>query len=189
MRIVRLASVVPLLLLGSAANSLAQEAGDVGLSMGYPSNVAFIWHVTDRVAIRPEISFAWSSLETEIDTPIEGGELKSDTFTTSFGVSGLFYFGTTDRLRPYVAPRFVYSRASIDSEAPFTPDIDSTDDGYQFSGSFGAQYGISDRFGVFGEVGVAYSSMSSQFGSSPLVIERETRSFGTRTAVGVTFYF
>ena len=188
MRIVRLASVVALLLLGSATNALAQEAGDVGLSMGYPSNVAFIWHVTDRVAIRPEISFAWSSLETEIDTPIEGGELKSDTFTTSFGVSGLFYLGTSDRLRTYVTPRFVYSRASVESEAPFTPDLDSTDDGFQFSGSFGAQYGISDRFGVFGEVGIAYSSMSLQLGL-PIDVERETRAFGTRTAVGVTFYF
>ena len=36
----------------------AQDAGKVGLTMGYPSSVGVIWNVAGRVALRPEITLS-----------------------------------------------------------------------------------------------------------------------------------
>ncbi len=189
MRIVRLASVVTLILWGSAANSFAQDPGDIGLSMGYPSSVAVIWHMTNRVAIRPEVSLNWSSTEFETDLPIDGGELSTDSFSTGIGVGALFYLSTTDRLRTYISPRINYVRTSIDTNAPFTPDLERTLDGFQVAGSFGGQFAVSDRFSVFGEVGLAYSKTTTTLEISPVNTETRMRTFGTRTTAGVTLYF
>ena len=189
MRIARVARLVGLMVVGSAATSFAQESGDVGLSMGYPTSVSVVWHVTSRVAIRPEVSLNWTSTELEIGLPIEGGDTSTDTFSTTFGVSALFYLNTTDRLRTYVSPRVTYVTTSIDTEAPFTSDLERTLDGFQFAGSFGAQFAVGDRFSVFGEVGLAYSTTTAKIGSLPIEAETRMRSFGTRTTAGVTFYF
>ena len=35
----------------------AQEQGQTGIAMGYPSSIGVIWHATDNLAIRPEVSF------------------------------------------------------------------------------------------------------------------------------------
>jgi hypothetical protein len=189
MRTARVASLVGLMLIGSAGNSFAQEPGDIGLSMGYPTSVAVLWHVTNRVAIRPEVSLNWTSSELEVALPVDGGEASTDSFSTAVGVSALFYLGTTDRLRTYVSPRINYVRTAIDYNLPFTPDFDRTLDGFQFAGSFGAQFAVGDRFGVFGEVGLAYSSSSTTIATTPTETETRMRSFGTRTTAGVTFYF
>ncbi len=190
MRIARVASLVGLMMVGSTANSFAQEPGDIGLSMGYPTSVAVLWHVTSRVAIRPEVSLNWTSTELEIDLPIEGGDTSTDTFSTAVGVGALFYLNTTDRLRTYVSPRITYVTTSIDTEGSFAPDLDRSLDGFQFEGSFGAQFAVGDRFSVFGEVGLAYSMTTATIGSpSPIDAETRMRSFGTRTTAGVTFYF
>jgi len=189
MRTVRVLGLVGLLLVGSVTSSAAQESGDVGLSMGYPSTIAVIWHISDRVAIRPEVSLDWTSTEIELGLPIEG-DTSTDLFATNVGASILFYLGAPDRLRTYVSPRILYSRVSTDTEASFTADIDRTLDGFLASGSFGAQYAVSDRFTAFGEVGFQYSRASSTirptFGSTA---EGTVRSLGVRTAVGVTLYF
>jgi hypothetical protein len=189
MRIARVASLVGLMIVGSAATLFAQEPGDVGLSMGYPTSVAVLWHVTSRVAIRPEVSLNWTSTDLEIDFPIEGGDTSTDTFSTAVGVSALFYVNATDRLRTYVSPRITYVTTSTDTDAPFTSDLDRTLDGFQFAGSFGAQFAVGDRFSVFGEVGLAYSTTTATIGSPPIEAETRMRSFGTRTTAGVTLYF
>ena len=48
--------LVALLFVPSVA--AAQAPGDVGVFMGYP-NLGLIWQVTEKVAIRPEISFSY----------------------------------------------------------------------------------------------------------------------------------
>ena len=35
----------------------AQEKGQAGITMGYPASIGVLWHLSDRVAIRPEFSF------------------------------------------------------------------------------------------------------------------------------------
>lgn len=60
-------------------------------------------------------------------------------------------------------------------------------DGYSGSGSFGAQYTPSRRFGIFAEVGTSYSHNKAKTGTTGL--ELTSNSVGTRTAVGAIFYF
>ena len=51
------------LVLSVGANALAQDAGQVGVLLGFPSAVGVIWHVTDNIAVRPEVSFSTGSTE------------------------------------------------------------------------------------------------------------------------------
>jgi opacity protein-like surface antigen len=188
MSTLRVTTLAGLLVLGLAGGAFAQESGDVGLSMGYPASIAVTWHVTDRVAIRPEVSLHWTSSEAQLAS-IEGESISNESFSTGLGASVLFYLGTTDRLRTYITPRLAYQRTSTSIETSFVPDRDTTLDGFQVSGSFGAQYAVGDRFSVFGEVGVAYSSLSGDLGLPGIDSESRNRSFGTRTTAGVTLYF
>ncbi len=50
-RIVRTA--VLMLLVCGVGRAYAQDDPRVGLTMGYPTSVGVLWHVTDRIAIRP----------------------------------------------------------------------------------------------------------------------------------------
>ena len=61
----------------------AQERGDVGVFMGYPS-LGLIWQVSDKVALRPEISFDVSS--TEIDSVFTDSG-KGTSWNIGFGVA------------------------------------------------------------------------------------------------------
>jgi hypothetical protein len=47
-----------------AAPAGAQDTGRFGIVMGYPAQVALLWNVCDRLAIRPEINWSRSSNET-----------------------------------------------------------------------------------------------------------------------------
>ena len=39
----------------------AQGAGKTGVTMGYPASIGVIWHASDKVAIRPELSLIGGS--------------------------------------------------------------------------------------------------------------------------------
>lgn len=53
------------LVLGAVATAHAQEPGRVGLTIAHPAAVGFVWHATDRVAIRPDLSVSRTRSETE----------------------------------------------------------------------------------------------------------------------------
>jgi len=179
-----------LLMIGGLLNAhlaRAQETGRAGLTMGYPGAVGMIWHVAERVALRPEFSFASSAADTAT----------SGTDATSFGVgvSGLFYVRTWDNLRAYVSPRFVYGRGTTTSKGTAT--FEGTNSSYATSFSFGSQYAFSRRFGVFGEVGLGYTDLKGSLSSLQpvpslsITIPTDVRShsWSTRTGVGIVVYF
>ena len=94
-------------------HAAAQDAGDVGITMGYPASVGVVWHATDRVAVRPEFSFSHAS-----------GESDNELFTlsntaTSFatGVSVLFYVREWDKPAPTFAPAILFSRTTSETES------------------------------------------------------------------------
>src|SRR5262245_13190537 len=84
----------------------AQEKGQVGLTMGAPAAVGIVWHVTDRVAVRPELVFSRVTNEvTETYTVLIVNQLQTQQTTRSImtsqigaGVSGLFYVSKQDKL-------------------------------------------------------------------------------------------
>jgi hypothetical protein len=157
----------------------AQEPGDVGVFMGYPS-LGLIWHVSERVAIRPEISF--SSTSTEIDSPF-GGIGTSHNWNVKVGASALVYLNDADRLRTYVAPQFTYVRTKGETSSSLSELVANT---YGFAGLFGAQYSLNDRFSVFGELGVGYTHAST---GDRIGTDSQADNWGTRTGVGVILYF
>ncbi len=169
------ASLVP-------AFASAQEAGKVGVTMGFPASLGLIWHATEKIALRPEFSFTHSSSDTSI------GETSSDS--VGLGLSALFYTKKWDNAGMYVAPRFLWAHGSGETR-PNIGDFEGSDssaDAYTYSGSVGAQGWIGSRFSVFGEVGLSYTTTSSD-SSSAFSTEVKTKSFGIRSGVGAVLYF
>lgn len=167
-----------------ASTAHAQER-KVGVTMGYPASVGILWHVTPTIAIRPEFAFAHSSSENN------SSSLHSESSATNVGtgVSVLFYLKKYDSLRTYFSPRLTYAHTSGESELSSITNSTSetTGDSTSLTGSFGAQYSLGDRFAVFGEVGFGYSHTSTE--SSTSTIKLTGDGWGTRTGVGVIFYF
>jgi hypothetical protein len=172
-----------LLLIPSIA--LAQERGDTGISMGYPSAISLIWHATDAIAIRPEINVSRNSSSSET----AGFEREGSSWATGVGASALFYVTHDGNLRTYFSPRVTYNRTSskVESGLPLEDSDANTTNSVTFNGSFGAQYAVGERFSVFGEVGFAVShSWSETFGS---LTNNSGNSLSTRSGAGVIFYF
>jgi len=213
---VRLAAVLPTIVLTlSPLVVRAQDDPKVGLTMGYPSAVGVLWQMSNRVALRPE--FTWS--RTSIDTPatidpqagVVSAGSTSDSWTTGFGLSALFYISRYQNLRTYVSPRFNYSRSSGSTGLTGMAESSSSDTWlYSTSGSFGAQYGLGRHFAVFGEIGGNYTSSTlrtSLVESRTVIVpvgpagsitsttlftvrtDQHTHQISTRSGAGIIFYF
>ena len=180
------------LLLAAAVPASAQEAGQAGLTIGFPGSIGILWHVSDAVAIRPDFSFAHNSSES-------GSQFTStsEAWIAGFGVSAHFYVGKiADHIRTYVTPRFGFTRTTTDSNtAGASYDSKSHTNNYQYAGSFGVQYTPTRRFGMYGEAGVQYTRAESTFTADtalPIVFAsgKSTNStFSTRAGVGLVLYF
>jgi hypothetical protein len=174
----------------------AQDPGQIGITMGYPTAVGIIWHLSDSIAVRPEVNLTTSTTNVSL----------SSTSATAYGVgvSALFYVKHWDALRAYVAPRYAYQHGSatssigIDLPLPLPIDLPSFQTStatseHNFSGVFGAQYLLHRHFGFFGEVGAIYSTVSSTYTATPPLPASEanprSHAFGFRSAVGGIFYF
>jgi hypothetical protein len=182
------------LVLAGGAGANAQEKGQTGLTLGYPGSIGVVWHVTDRVAVRPELAFSFSSNEvTTASTSLVPGlgdaTVVTDTDTSAVGVglSGLYYLRRFESLSTYVSPRFVYTRTKVTTRVtPFVfgaSDLDGS--GITVSASWGAQYSPSRWFSVFGEVGVGFSDQNN----TSTLSEANVHQVNSRTGVGVLFYF
>lgn len=175
---------------GFGTPAFGQEKGKVGLTMGYPSSVGIVYHVTDKLAIRPELNIAQASTETNVPTlagvTVGTTAVSSSTWTIGTGVSALFYVQQWDDLHLYVSPRWTYSHGSSSASGLA---IDSALNSWSLTGSLGAQYALGKRFGVFGEVGFGYQHSHETGGASPIQVELTGHGVGTRTGVGVILYF
>lgn len=196
MRVRVLLGVVMLVL--AARSAAAQEAGDVGVTMGYPGAVGIVWHVTDGIAIRPDVALTRSTSEsTTSATGVFAGAGLSSTSTsdgwgTTVGVSVLLNVRTIERLRLYLAPRVAYLHSTADNETGLSGALTgftAKATGVLASGSFGAQYNLHDRFAVFGELGLQYTTQTTTSDFPGSSTEADGTTFGLRSAVGVTFYF
>ena len=187
----------------------AQDGSRIGLVIGAPSSVlgtsptvGIIWNFADRLALRPDFSFAHSN----------SGNASSTSF--NLDVSTLFYLKTRGEVRLYLAPSVGYSRYTTtwqtnDTPSPFgtpSPSGFGPDPGmqqgsgqlpnvsvsrtsvYAAAVSFGGQYRFGQRFGLFGEAGAAYQRNPNVafVGAGGTTI---THSWTTRTRVGLLLYF
>jgi opacity protein-like surface antigen len=173
--------LVALASLGVPAAVSGQDVGQKGITMGYPESIGLLWHVTEKVAVRPEFSFAHSSTDTNL--PFIDNNISSTT--VSVGVSALYYLSNADGLRPYVAPRWMYGHTG--------PGGGTTSHINSLGGAFGAQYALGKRFSVFGETGLTYSHATAKTDVAPLGIvdslTTHSNTIGLHTGAGVIFYF
>jgi len=170
--------------LSVAGRTAAQDKGNAGISMGYPASIGFVYHVSDRLALRPEISF----IRTTSDRDSTFGDISTKGLTFEIGISGLFYVRRWDKVRAYVSPGYSYRHSDVSVDSPDLLDFDtSTFTGHRFSGSFGVQYSLHERFSVFGEAGLQY--LTQQIESDLSLAESKMKTFGSRTAIGVIFFF
>ena len=194
----RLAACV---LVVTCAPAIAQERGQVGIAMGYPNSMSVIWHVTDRVAIQPKISFAQSATETSLESELTVNGVvvstsrmstSSDGWSAAPGVNLLFYMGRWDNVSTYVSPGYAYARGSSTTTTTVqslfggsqSQTREYSTDSHEARGVFGVQFTPHRRFAVFGETGLRYSrSSGSPSGDS------STRVIGNTSAVGAIFYF
>lgn len=195
--------LVAAVLCGAAGAADAQQPRRVGLVIGYPTSAGVLWHISDRVALRPDVTIDWHTSETtstptvalppqvpspqEISTTTKG-------WTSSVGLSGLFYLGPPiDDLRFYLVPRAAYLWSSRETEG--TPDLlqlgpyESDLSGFDVSGAFGAQYSVHERFRIFGELGLEYSNQESDTGYTLSRSKLESSLFGLRSGVGIVLMF
>jgi opacity protein-like surface antigen len=191
-----------------AATASAQDDPRIGIAMGYPASIGIVWQVSERVAVRPEISLTRVSGENTTTSLIPvisvGGGLNSSTTTTvtsnetwqvGAGLSGLFYVSRHEHLRTYVSPRWAYTRASTSTSSTGLPsglNTGAISTGHLVSGSLGAQYSLASRFSVYGEVGIAFSrsvTEPNQSIASFSIGESVSRTIGTRSGAGVVLYF
>jgi hypothetical protein len=197
MSVFRVVLLSCVLVVVSAAPALAQGDRTVGLVMGIPVQVGLLWHATDRVALRPDVSFSWSSSDLGASS-VGDIEYSSSTSASnlSLGLTLLYYLGDDDGVRTYVAPRYRVRRASTSTESaiviPGIPDVLPDNDrritqvNHSGGVSFGASYAPAARLAVFGEAGLEFASSSSpQLGE----IESTSRAIGTTAGVGVVLYF
>ena len=181
-RILSLAAFVTGLAVTSAG---AQDQSKIGITMAYPASVGLLWRVSDKVAVRPELSISGGASETSSSS----FETESDAWTLNTGVSVLFYLNKYDDLRTYFTPRFTYAHGSSDTDATgFVTNTSATStlNAIGLSGAFGAEYSLGRKFGVFGEVGFGFSHSTTK--SSIIPTESSGNNWGSRAGVGVIFY-
>jgi hypothetical protein len=165
-------ALILLLLLLAARAARAQESGQVGLEFG-SNAVGVIFHLSDTIAVRPEVTFA------------VGGSATSDINAWGVGASALFYLNHVDKLSTYFVPRFMYQRSSTSGGLSGFELITNT---YDVSGSFGAQYALHRRFSVFGEVGLLIRDVTSN-GSGIVISSTSVTSARPLTGIGAILYF
>ncbi len=202
------------LLVSSAAR--AQDHGTVGITMGYPASVGLVWHIGERVAVRPSIAFSHNSAESDDDypNPVPSGlvftsitllpttrtSVETSGWNVALGADLLLFLARWENVEAYVTPGYSYRRSSttttisfegLNFGGPVTPSFtdsrEVTTDGHEIRGAFGIQYTPHRRFGIFGEVGLRYSTTDAS-GLSRGVLT-ETRFTGVASAAGVIFYF
>ncbi|RPJ71079.1 MAG: hypothetical protein EHM24_13565 [Acidobacteria bacterium] len=176
------------LAMAAATVASAQEKGQVGLNLGYPS-VGLTWHVSDRVAVRPEFNFSFGSSSSTSGSGFEGSD--SDAWGVGFGVSALFYVGEWDTVQGYVVPRLSFLLSETDRIGTTSESTsENSTSGWDAGVMVGAEYPLNRRLSVFGEVGFTYVNRHAETRPlSTLILESDSWSFGPRTAIGMIVYF
>jgi hypothetical protein len=184
------------LFLFDASPASAQDSGRLGVSIGYPANIALLWQLSTRVALRPELTVDLASSETTATSPFGVDTFSSESWNVGLGLSALLFVHRSDNLGVYVSPRYMHNLGKNTTTVTSAPNVvvggpgDRDTTGHAVSGAVGAHYTLGPRFGVFGEVGVSHARdrMSRESGPTPET-EFRFRSTGVRSGVGIVFFF
>ena len=157
----RLAKGSALLLAIGATRTAAQGNQRVALDIGIPAGIAVLWHINDKVDLRPDFTFVHVSQDNA------GSQTR-----LGFGASLLFPIKSTTSFTPYVGLRGGYAWYSGSN---------STTD-RSLAGIFGARYAIDKRFGISAETGFVFDRLQQPAGPFS-VTERTAQPWGRVSAL------
>jgi opacity protein-like surface antigen len=163
----KLAKIALLLALG-ASRVDAQEQPRVALDLGYPPALALLWGVSDRVALRPELSFSYS-----------GGDQSATVWTVAPGVSALASMHPSGALTPYAGGRLagLWIKEGTGPQEWLAGVV------------VGARYAIERHFGVSAETGMAYTHFRFRFGSAGNTVAFDSWNVAPTGRVSALWYF
>lgn len=186
----RLVAALAVCVSALAVPAAAQPTRTLGVTMGYPAGIGVLWHVTDGLALRPDVSLSRGTTETT-SSSLGGQSTNSQTdWTVSTGLSALFTLRDVDGLRVYAVPRLAYVRAETSNDGSAgLGGIESSTDGISASGAVGVQYGLGDRVALYGEAGVQYLRQSFESGFGTATSKATLSQVGVRSAIGLVVYF
>ena len=167
-----------------AGSARSQDRGRVGLTIAYPASsgasglIGLIWHTSDRLAFRPEISIA-ARIAGE---SANGGA--NDSWSLGATLTVLRYVGLTEDVAAYVGPRFSYSRAWSNGSGSNTRNA-----GYGIGINGGLQYSLAKKIKLVGEVGLGYAYTTYAFNGQTYGQHDTVHSIGSRGALGLNLYF
>jgi hypothetical protein len=159
--------------------AFAQDKPHNGFAMGLPAAAGVLLNVNDKIALWPELAGVAHLSSTN-------GPSSVDNNSFGAGIRALFYLSPVQAFRPYFVPQFDYTRThnSSDTSLAAIAPAATTLSLYSTAVSFGAQYAMSARFGVFGEAGLEYSH-----GKGTGFIASTENEISNRRAVGVIVFF
>lgn len=166
--------IVCAVLLTCAAAAAQEPPADrrFGLTVGYPASsspaggvIGLIWQRSDRLALRPEVSFNSTTTSTNHSWFVGA------TLTT------LCYVHPKDGVIAYVGPRLAYTRSTSGGSV-----VSST---YGIGGTAGLQYALTRRIGLYGEIGLGYAY--ARFSS--VSVGGGAHNISSRSSVGLNLYF
>lgn len=167
------------LIVAIAEPAFAQKAGAAGVLLR-GSSIGILWHVSDNVALRPEIAISKASSTTSSGA----AETTTDSWAANFGSSAHFYVAHWNAVRAYLSPQYHYMHGKATSTGVPSSSSSST---HSVSGMFGTQYVVSDRFSIFGELGAQYA-WQPKWSTSATTTARSWQ-LDTKTSIGVVIYF
>jgi hypothetical protein len=179
----------------------AQESGRVGLLVSTPSSAGVIWRISDRVAVRQDITGATSSNGPDAS--------RVTTWNVDAALSGLFYLKRLNPVRVYVSPRYAYTHSNVSLHENGSTSFSVGNTVHSVTASVGAEYVVHRHFGVFAEVGVNRNNGSPPAaaagpggaapgagaiggpgaGPAPVFLPVKRYSVAARTAFGLILFF
>jgi opacity protein-like surface antigen len=154
--------IVLVLALMNPGTSSAQKQGQFGFNLSVNSgpSIGVIYHVSDRFAFRPFVSYSKTTVERTY-TYFDGFreismQLEQKNKTYGGGLSGLLYFPSSNEFTIYLGAGISYFK-SVQDVFDFSPSPEQLkSDNISLSGSLGLQYAVSKNFSVYGEIGFDY---------------------------------
>jgi hypothetical protein len=134
--------------------------------VGFPTVTGIDWEISDRLALRPDVSFSISSLTSG------DGAVSQQSRVLTVGLGIAIYVKRWDALRLYGIPRVahVLNRSSSTTTTTSTA-----------SGSLGVQYPLVPRLSIFAEAGATYTHLRTP--------SLSTNALANRSAIGAILFF
>jgi hypothetical protein len=176
-------------LLLAVTNLFSQEKGQLGLGfkVGSSQSLGVTWHLSKTFALRPGAIFRWATINRSDVRSVLAREPEKE-LSVGGSFSGLFYLGTNEKLSIYVGPEFEYLRTENNARVSSQPSpIEENVNEFAGKALFGLQYPFSQKFSIYGEVGLRFSFEKKR---NSLAGQTETKAVAaSNSGLGFIFYF